>query len=216
MSELTVYKKDGKEAGKQEVSSQIFFGKINERLLELVVRMYANNKRTGNANTKTRREVRGGGAKPWKQKGTGRARVSSSRNPLWRGGGIVFGPRKRDICFSIPKKMRTQALISALSKKVSENKVIVVDEFTLSSHKTKEAALIFERLKTGRKKTLLVLDSPDEIVGRAVRNIEKVSLRNVSDVNAYQILKKNILVIDVKTIQALEKRILAKDSKRAA
>ncbi len=213
MAKITVYKKDGKKAGNVEVNSDIFESQINVRLLNEVNRLYANNKRTGTAHTKTRKEVRGGSARPWRQKGTGRARVSSIRSPLWRGGGTIFGPRQREIYNTIPKQLKIKALISALSKKFKENNILVVDDLSLDSHKTKEFFKILENLNIDNKNTLFLVEKLDDNVQKASRNIYMLSLKKVCDVNAYHILRKSILLMDKDSIKALEKRIVDRNRK---
>jgi len=210
MASVTVYTKKGKKSGTVELNPVIFDQQVNVRLLSLVSRLYANNKRTGNAHTKTRAEVRGGGKKPWRQKGTGRARTSSIRNPIWRGGGTIFGPRKRDIYFTVPKAIRKQALISALSKKVKDNTLFVVDDLMLSSPKTKELFQILTHLNINNKNMLWVVHTVDENIQKASRNIKKLSLKRVLDVNAYHVLRKNILLLDAAAVKALEERVLNK------
>ena len=215
MALITLYKKDGKKSGNVEVSSDIFETRINTSLLELVNRLYANNKRTGTAHTKTRKDVRGGSARPWRQKGTGRARASTIRSPLWRGGGTIFGPQKRDIYNTIHKQIRKKALISALSKKFKENNIIVVDDFSLSSHKTKELSKILVNLKINNKNTLLLVNGLDDNIQKASRNIHMLSLKRICDVNAYHVLRKSILLSDKVSLKALEERIrAAKGSKQ--
>ena len=208
MAQITVYKKDGKKTGNVEVRSDIFEAQVNTRLLEQVNRLYANNKRTGTAHTKIRKEVQGGGAKPWRQKGTGRARVSSIRSPLWRGGGIVFGPRKRDIYNTIPRQIRKKALISALSKKFKEKNIIIVDKISLSSHKTKDLFNILVNLKIENKNTLLLIHMSDDNIQKAARNIHMLSLKRICDVNAYHILRRSVLLCDTDSIKGLEQRII--------
>jgi len=208
MAEIAVFSKLGKEIKKIELNADIFDTKINTRLLEMVVRLFGNNKRTGNAHTKTRAEVRGGGKRPWRQKGTGRARTSSLRNPLWRGGGTVFGPRKRDIYNTIPKQMRNKALISALSKKFKDNKIIVVDDLAVTSPKTRDFFSILTNLKIESKKTLWIARNIDENAQKATRNIEKLSVKSVTDVNAYNIMRKNIILVDADAVTVLAERVL--------
>ena len=215
MAQITSYKKDGKKSGTVELSSDIFEVKINGRMLELIQRLYANNKRTGTAHTKVRREVRGGGARPWRQKGTGRARVSSIRSPLWNGGGTIFGPRTREIYNTIPKEVRKKALIMALSKKFKEKCIVVVDDLSLTSAKTKEIAKVLVNLKIDSKSTLWVAQNVSVKEQRATNNLAKISLKRVSDVNAYHVLRKSILLIDKGAIQAIEDRLLKENGKRA-
>lgn len=208
MADISVFSKLGKEIKKIEINADVFDSKINTRLLEMVIRLYANNKRTGNAHTKTRGEVSGGGKRPWKQKGTGRARSSSIRNPLWRGGGTIFGPRKRDIYNIVPRKMRTKALISALSKKYKDNKIVVVDDLSITSPKTRDFYSILSNLKIDARKTLFVARSIDDTARMATRNIENLSMISIADVNAYNIMKKNIILVDADGINQLVDRVL--------
>ncbi len=208
MAEVKVFTKDGKESKTIELNAEVFEQKINRRLLELVSKLYANNKRTGNAHTKTRAEVRGGSKKPWKQKGTGRARVSSIRSPLWRGGGTVFGPRKRDIYNVIPKKVKEKALKVALTKKLREESIIVVDDLAVSSTKTKECSKVLSALKIDKKNVLWLAAGENDQLKLATRNIKKVSLKTVTNINAYDVLKKSVVLVDVASIKALEERVL--------
>jgi large subunit ribosomal protein L4 len=208
MAQIAVYSKEGKEIEQIELNPEVFDAKLNKRLLDMVVRLFANNKRTGNAHTKTRAEVRGGGKRPWRQKGTGRARSSSNRNPLWRGGGTVFGPRTRDIYYAIPKKMRSKALIAALTKKYKDARIMVVDDLSVTSAKTKEFFSILKSLKIDERKTLLISDSIDDVAKKATRNIKNLSLVAVSDVNAYNVMRKNFILLDPQAIKSLEERVL--------
>lgn len=208
MAEIAVFSKLGKEIKTIELNADIFDSKINTRLLEMVVRLFANNKRTGNAHTKTRGEVRGGGKRPWRQKGTGRARSSSNRNPLWRGGGTVFGPRKRDIYNTIPKQMRNKALVSALAKKFKDKKIIVVDDLTVTSPKTRDFFSVLTSLKIDAKKVLWVTKGLDANAQMATRNIEKLSVKSVADVNAYSIMRKNVILLDAESLESLSVRVL--------
>ncbi len=216
MADIKVFSKDGKEVKTINLNPEIFDAKIKTRLMELVVRLYANNKRTGNAHTKTRGEVRGGGKKPWRQKGTGRARVSSIRSPLWRGGGTVFGPRKRDIYNTISKKVKEAALRSALTKKLKDGKIIVVDDLNMNSGKTKDFAKVLSVLGIYGRKSLFVPAELGEMLKRATSNIETLSVKRVNDLNAYHVLRKNYLIIDENGIKALEARLLKKKEKTVA
>lgn len=209
MAEIKLYSKEGKELNVVELNPEVFESKINTRLLELVTRLYANNKRTGNAHTKTRAEVRGGSKKPWRQKGTGRARVSSIRSPLWRGGGTVFGPRKRDIYNIIPKKIKIAALKSAIVKKLKENTVVLIDDLNIESNKTKDFYAILNNLNISKKNVLFIASEITENIERATGNIKKLCLKRVNDVNAYNLLRKNIILLDQKSLEILEKRILS-------
>lgn len=212
MAQIKVYTKKGSESGSMELSPEVFGVKINAKLIELVTRMYANNKRTGNAHTKTRAEVSGGGARPWRQKGTGRARVSSIRSPLWRGGGTVFGPRKRDIYNVIPKKMRQKALLSSLTKKLKDGGIVVVDDMSFDAPKTKLVYEVLANLGIESRNVMWIASEINETIARATRNIEKLSVKNVSDVNAYHIMRKNIILFDTKSIKAIQERLLGSET----
>ena len=208
MANIKVLGKNGSEIKDLELSSDIFESKINGRMLELVTRLYANNKRTGTAHTKTRAEVSGGGSKPWRQKGTGRARVSSIRSPLWRGGGTVFGPRKRVIYNIIPKQIRRKALISAVSKKFREEAIKVLDDFNFETSKTKELFVVLKNLSIDGKKVLMVAENPSEMLVRVSRNIKNLKLVRAQDVNAYNVLRKAVIFADEASIKAIENRLL--------
>src|SRR3989338_10250497 len=162
-----VYKKDGKKAGELELNEAVFQAPINYRLLQLVLKAYAGNQRRGTHNTKGRAEVRGGGKKPWRQKGTGRARQGSRRAPQWRGGGTIFGPHPRDYDTRLPDEMKIQALISALSLKNKEGNLLFVEDAALKEPKTKELVSIIKALGLNRSRTLFVVESMDEKLKRA-------------------------------------------------
>lgn len=216
---ITVYDQKGRIAGELHLPPEIFYARVNERLLSQVATMYAANKRRGTASTKTREEVSGGGKKPWRQKGTGRARAGSTRSPIWRGGGIVFGPHPKDYYAHIPAQLKRQALISALSSKNSKNKLMVVDSINLAKPKTKEWFHILEALKLDERKTLCVLSEPNEDTKRAARNLSYcVRLRDVKDCSAYDVLQHNYLLLEKRAIPHLETRLLgltASDGKAA-
>lgn len=214
MANITVLDKKGKTAGTIELNPEVFGCKINKRLLDMVTRMFSLNKRTGTAHTKTRAEVRGGGKRPWRQKGTGRARASSIRSPLWRGGGTTFGPRKREIYYDIPKQLRSKALAVALSKKLKDEKLIIIDDLSINNPKTKEVADVLKNVKVASKKTLMVISEMTEKVDRATRNIATLSVSRVQDVNAYNVMRKNVLIIDKKAVSELEKRVLESKSRK--
>lgn len=207
MSTINVFTKDGKEKEQITLNDAIFGARVNKRLLDDVVRLYGNNKRTGNSSTKTFGEVRGGGKKPWKQKGTGRARTSSIRNPIWRGGGIVFGPRPRDIYFSIPQKMRQKAIISALSQKFKDADIIVVDDFGLTAPKTKEMATMVKSLDIASKSVLCLVSEKGEKVARASQNLPRFSLKTVDEFNAYHVMRKKKILVEKQAIEKLEERL---------
>ncbi len=204
MAEIEIYNIKGKSVGKIELDKDIFNGEVNEPILHQVIRMYEANQRQGTASTKTRSDVRGGGKKPWKQKGTGRARAGTIRSPLWRGGGVVFGPHPRDYSYQVPKSVKRLALISSLNAKLNDKNMIVIDEIKLEKAKTKEIAAALRNLKA-EKKPLLVLEERNETVVRASRNIANLLLRDYKSLNAYEVLKQQKLVMTQKALAALTK-----------
>ncbi|HZJ58417.1 MAG TPA: 50S ribosomal protein L4 [Clostridia bacterium] len=194
MPKVAVYNIEGASVDEIELDDNIFGIKINEALLHQVVRMQLNNKRQGTQSTQTRAEVRGGGAKPWRQKGTGRARHGSIRSPIWVGGGVTFAPKPRDYSFRMPKKMRRLALKSALSSKVENSQIVVLDDLKLAQPKTKEMVKVLKNLEVNGK-ALLVLPENDETVARASGNIQGVKLASVNTLNVLDILNYDKFII---------------------
>jgi len=189
--------------GKLELSDEVFSGPVNEGLLNDAVKQYLASQRSGTHKTKTRKDVAGSGKKPWRQKGTGRARVGEIRNPLWRKGGTVFGPQPRDYEYHLPKKMFRAALRSALSLKLKENQINIIDAFTLPDHKTKALAQALSKLGFQRK--VLVIDNQEnQNLLRAARNIAEVNLIASLQVTPYQLLNAHHVVFSKAAIQALE------------
>ncbi|HOX09805.1 MAG TPA: 50S ribosomal protein L4 [Candidatus Omnitrophota bacterium] len=207
MSELAIYNIKGQSVGKVELDKKVFNGEVNEAILHQVIRMYEANQRQGTADTKTRSEVHGGGKKPWKQKGTGRARAGTSRSPLWKGGGKIFGPHPRDYSYSVPKSVKRLALISSLNAKVNDNDMIVLDDLKLEKPKTKEFAAMLGKIKA-EQKPMIVLESKDQAVVRASRNIGNLLLRDYKALNAYEVLKQKKVVITHKALEALTKQLV--------
>ncbi len=164
---------------------------------------YLNNQRQGTHSTKTRAEVRGGGRKPWPQKHTGRARQGSIRSPLWRKGGVVFGPKPRDYYVDLPKKKKRLAKYLALVDKIKSNNMIVVNRFELDTYKTKEAVKILKRLEINSDKVLIISKDFSQNVKLAVRNLQNVNIARVADINAYTILWHNKLIITKEALQCL-------------
>lgn len=194
MPKVPVYNMEGSQVGEIELNEAIFGTEVNEPLLHQAVVAYEANKRQGTVSTKTRTEVRGGGRKPWRQKGTGRARHGSTRSPIWVGGGVTFGPKPRDYRQALPKKARRAALRSALSAKVGAGDIIVLESLSLSEVKTKQVAQVLERLNaTGT--ALIVTDQRNRNVELSTRNIPGVALRTADGINAYEVLKHSKLVI---------------------
>jgi large subunit ribosomal protein L4 len=192
--------------GKLDLSDDVFGGPVNEGLLHDAVKQYLASQRSGTHKTKTRAEVRGSGRKPWRQKGTGRARVGEIRNPLWRKGGTVFGPQPRDYEYHLPRKMFRAALRSALALKLKENQISVIDAFALENHKTKAFAQTLAKLGFDRK--VLVVDHQENPnLWLAARNLSDVSLIAGLQVTPYQLLNAQHVVFSKATIQALEEAL---------
>lgn len=210
MTKLEIVKTDGTKVGALDLPV-LFQIEPKKALLHQAITAYLANARQSPAHTKTRGEVSGGGRKPWKQKGTGRARVGSSRSPLWRGGGITFGPiagannGKR-----LPVKMKRLALSMALSAKASEGRIIVIDELTLKTPKTKEAALVVKQLCPEARSVLLVSCNAPFPVRQAFRNLPSVALAQAADLNAYDTLKYDYLVFTKEAIGLTEKQLSSK------
>jgi len=205
MLKVKVYNLEGKELEEIKLDSSIFGVAANPALIHQVVEAQRANTRFKLAHTKTRSEVRGGGKKPWQQKGTGRARHGSIRSPLWRGGGIIFGPRKeREFAQKINKKMKRKALYMVLSDKVKDNNFIVVDKLALSKIKTKDFVNILKKLPTKKaNSTLVVLPGRDEIITKSVRNVKKVKTISANSLNVFDILKYNFLLVDKTGLEKL-------------
>lgn len=205
-----LYSVDGKKKGDVDLNVEIWGGRINRRLLQLAKNGYAANLRHGTADTKTRKEVQGGGRKPWKQKGTGRARHSSIRSPIWRGGGVTFGPHPRSYFTAMPASMRKSALIAALSLKAKEERVLVLEKLELKTPKTKEFVGIVNALPLDNRRTLCLVKDFGQDLKRASRNLERyVEVRKASDVNAFDVLQREKLLISRDAIDVLETRLLA-------
>jgi large subunit ribosomal protein L4 len=203
MPKVAVYNMLGAQVGEIELSDNVFGIEPNKAVMYDFIKMQLANKRQGTSSTKTRTEVRGGGKKPWRQKGTGRARVGSSRNPVWRGGGIAFGPKPRDYSYKLPQKVRRLALKSALSSKALDNKIVVVDEFNFDQPKTRTMVQALEALKVG-KKTLVVTADGNVNVVKSARNIEGVKPMRADFINVYDILKYDTLLITRDAVAMVE------------
>ena len=202
MANVTVYNMEGNEVGTMELNDAVFGVEINEHLVHLaVVRQLANN-RQGTQKAKTRSEVRGGGRKPWRQKGTGHARQGSIRAPQWTGGGVVFAPVPRDYEVKMNKKERRAALKSALTSKVQDNKLVVVDSLTLAEAKTKEMQKVLTNLKA--VKPLVVLAADDKNVYLSARNIEDVQTATVNTINVYDVMRHQTVVVTKDAVASIE------------
>lgn len=205
---VDVYSLSGKKVDKFKLDPHIFNQHLRKGLLHQAVVMYMANQREGNASTKKRGEVRGGGKKPWRQKGTGRARAGSIRSPLWKGGGIVFGPKPRDFSYSIPKKMKRLAIISGLSAKTKDSGIIVLEKDPeFKQPKTKEMVKILENLKIIDGRNLFLCSKRDENLIRSCRNIENLTLRQCDDFNIYDVLSNSRVMFSRETHDAIVKRL---------
>ncbi len=202
MANVTVFNMEGNEVGTMELNDAVFGVEINEHLVHLaVVRQLANN-RQGTQKAKTRSEVSGGGRKPWRQKGTGHARQGSIRAPQWTGGGVVFAPVPRDYEVKMNKKERRAALKSALTSKVQENKLVVVDSLALAEAKTKEMQKVLTNLKAD--KALVVTADDDQKVVLSARNIADVQTATVNTINVYDVMKHNTVVVTKDAVASIE------------
>lgn len=194
MPTVDVLNINGEKVSEMELSENLFGAEINEHVVYQVVKNHLANKRVGTQSAKTRAEVRGGGVKPWRQKGTGRARQGSIRSPQWKGGGVVFAPKPRDYSYTVPKKIRRLALKSVLTDKVNEGNLVVVDDINLTEWKTREFAKMLSALKVGKKALVVTKDNSPEVV-RSGRNIKNVKIAFVGTMNVYDILNANTLVL---------------------
>jgi len=203
MPKVAMFNIQGKQVGEVELSDNVFGAEVRPDIMHQVVKNYLINQRVGSASTLTRAEVAGGGRKPWRQKGTGRARHGSIRSPLWRKGGIVFGPKPRSFKSSLPKKLRKLALKSALSAKVEDSELILLDELAMEAPKTKEMVNILHNLKANTK-SLIVLAGKDEAVEKSARNLPGVKAVNVNVLNVYDILNHDNLIMTKAAAQRVE------------
>ena len=203
MPKVDVYDIAGKKVDTVELKDEIFGIEPNEAVVHSVLVNYLANQRQGTQSTKTRAEVSGGGRKPWRQKGTGRARQGSIRAPHWVGGGIALGPKPRSYSYKLNKKEKRLAIKSCLSSKVIENELTVVDKIELKEIKTKEVAKMLNNLKLAGK-TLILLPEKNEVIQKSARNIEGVKTLSVNTINAYDLVNYNNLVITLDTVKKLE------------
>ncbi|GJM37098.1 MAG: 50S ribosomal protein L4 [Acidimicrobiales bacterium] len=199
MASVTMKSQSGSDAGTAELVDEVFGIEPNIPVMHQVVTAQLAAKRSGTHSTKTRREVRGGGAKPWRQKGTGRARAGSSNSPIWRGGGIAHGPKPRDYSQKTPKKMVKLALRSALSDRASDGNVIVVDTWSFDAPKTKDAVAALSAIGA-EGKVLLVLGDTDETAYRSFRNLTNVHCLHVGELNTYDVLDSDVVVFTEATL----------------
>ena len=202
MPSVALYNIAGQEIGTVKLSDEIFAQEVNQAALHTVVRAYLANQRQGTQSALTSAEVSGGGIKPWRQKGTGRARQGSTRSPQWRHGGVVFAPKPRDYRVSVNKKVKRLAMKSALSSKVNDGSLVVFDALELAAPKTKEMIKVLDAVKVN--KALVVLPEKDETVERATGNIPNVKTTLVGTLNVYEILKYDTLILTKDSLAKIE------------
>ena len=203
MPKIDVYNIEGKKVSDLELNAEVFGIEPNEKIVHAALVNYMANQRQGTANTKTRAEVAGGGRKPWRQKGTGRARQGSIRAPQWFKGGIALGPKPRDYRYTINKKERRLAIKSVLSSKVLESNLVVVDSLSFEEIKTQNMVKALQNLKV-EGKTLILLPEKNETVQKSARNIKGVKTSLVNTINVYDLLKYNKLVLTLDSVKSLE------------
>jgi large subunit ribosomal protein L4 len=209
---LDVLKIDGSKSGdKIDLSDNIFAIEPNDHAIYLSVKAFLANQRQGTSKSKERGEVRGGGKKPWKQKGRGGARAGTSRSPLWVGGGTIFGPRPRDYRQDLPKKLRRLARKSAFSYKVKDDQLLIVEDFNIEQPKTKEFSKILSALKVSGKKILLLTDANNPNIYKSGRNIPKVKILEASKASTYDLLNNQILILQKSAIKEIEKTFSASE-----
>ena len=202
MANVSVYNMEGNEVGTIELNDAVFGVKVNEHLVHQAVVRHLANKRQGTQKARTRSEVRGGGRKPWRQKGTGHARQGSIRAPQWKGGGVVFAPVPRDYSFKLNKKEKRAALKSALTSKVNDSKFIVLDELKMDEIKTKKFQQVINNLKLN--KALVIINENDKNVVMSARNIPAVKTALINTINVYDILKYDTVVVTKDAVATIE------------
>lgn len=203
MLKAAVYSDTGEQVDEMELSDKIFGEKINEAVVHQVAVNQMANARRGTASTKSRSEVRGGGRKPWRQKGTGRARAGSNRSPLWKGGGIIFGPKPRGYRYNVPKKIKRLALRSVLSSKFAKDDLIVIDELSLDEPKTKRMLEILKTLNV-EKNALVVAGQKDENVNKSIRNIPDINYKTADGLNVLDLLNHQKIVMTKDAVAYLQ------------
>ncbi len=207
MSTVDIMNTSNEKVGEIELNANVFDLTVKEHLLHDVVRMQRAAKRAGNASTKTRVEVRGGGAKPWRQKGTGRARAGTRNSPIWRGGGVTFGPKPRDYSFKLNRKIKKQALAMAISARLQEGNLVVVDDFAMDTIKTKDFVGIMNGFEF--ENCLIITEGSNENVIKSSRNVNGFKVLPVDGLNVYDILLHKKLMLVKPAVESLEKRLTA-------
>jgi len=207
MAVADVFNIENKKVAQVDLNDSVFGAEVNEAIIYDVVKMQLASRRSGTASTKTRSDVSGGGKKPWRQKGTGRARAGTTRSPIWRGGGIVFGPHPRDFSYSIPKKVRKRAIICALSMKFKENKMLILKDFPMEKISTRIFKGVFDLFNL--KKALFVLDDDNVFLLKSSRNIKNVKMIRSEGINVYDILNHEHLILLEPSVKKIEGALLA-------
>ena len=207
MAVADVFDIEKKKVTQVDLNDAVFGAEVNEAIIYDVVKMQLASHRSGTASTKTRSDVSGGGKKPWRQKGTGRARAGTTRSPIWRGGGIVFGPHPRDYSYSIPKKVRKKAIISALSMKFKEDKMLILKDFPMEKISTRIFKGVFDLFSL--KKALFILDDKNEVLLKSSRNIKNVKMIRSEGINVYDILNHEHLILLGPSVKKIEGALLA-------
>ena len=206
MAVADVFDIERKKVSQVDLNDAVFGAEVNEAIIYDVVKMQLASRRSGTASTKTRSDVSGGGKKPWRQKGTGRARAGTTRSPIWRGGGIVFGPHPRDYSYSIPKKVRKKAVISALSMKFRDNKMLILKDFPMEKISTRVFKSVFDLFSL--KKALFVLDENNEVLLKSSRNMKNVKMIRSEGINVYDILNHDHLILLEPSVKKIEGALL--------
>lgn len=208
INKIPLFDSKGKKAETIELNKEVFNGKFNEALLYQAILMYRANQRKGTVSTKRRGEVRGGGKKPWRQKGTGRARAGSIRSPLWRGGGIIFGPHPRSFRYSLPKNIKRGAFISSLNAKLRDGQIFAIENLSVDEPKTKKMAALLKELKIKNgEKVLFLVEKVDKNLVLASRNIKHLTLRNIDQATALDVLLNDRVGITKNATEALNKKV---------
>lgn len=206
MPEVKVFTAEGKEAGKASLSPSLFDTDINMACIREALNLYLATQRLGTSSTKTKGNVRGGGAKPWRQKGTGRARVGSNRSPIWRGGGVTFGPLPRSYDFKVNKKKRRKAITSALTSFARENKIFVLEDLAYSKPQTRNLVSLLKEMGI-EGKTLIIMGIPDRNFFLSGRNLPDISIIAAENLNIYQLLNHDNLILTQTAVKKLEERM---------
>jgi len=205
---IPLFDSKGKNVESIDLNKEVFNGKSNKSLLYQAVLMYRANMRRGTASTKTRGDVSGAGKKPWRQKGTGRARVGSIRNPIWRGGGIIFGPHPRDFRYSLPKKLKKAAFISSVNAKLKTGEIAALEDLSINEPKTKKIWTLLKGLKMDNKKVLLLVAKIDNNLKLSTRNIKKLTLKKIEEATAMDVLSSDNVVMTREAAHLLDKKVL--------